>query len=177
MSIRPDRIDVFQDVQENYIIYDREITENPNPQFNTNLLVTNDNKSNRLYFNMWYTFDDRDLESKEVSVVWVNANNEKGISLCVDKELKDTDRLTFAWDVPQQATYKEGNIKFAVRIIANDYVWNSLIGTVEVKKGLVTEEYNSLDDANLLPGWLDYMETISNRVQSLEARVQALENR
>lgn len=158
MSISPDRIDVYQDIQENYIIYDREITENPDPKFNNNLLVTNDHLSNRLYFNMWYTFDDRDLESKEVSIVWVNANNEKGLSLCIDKELKDNDRLTFAWNVPHQATYKDGIVKFAVRIIANDYVWNSLISTVEVKKGLITEEFNNLREAQLSPGWADYIQ-------------------
>lgn len=157
MSIEPEHIIVQEDIQENYIIYDRVITENPDPKFNDNLLVTYDHLSNRLYFNMWYTFDDRDLDSKEITIVWLNANNEKGMSLCVDKHLKD-DRLIFAWDVPQEATYKSGIIQFAVHIIADSYAWNSLICTVEVKKGLITEEYNSIEEAKLHPGWVDYIE-------------------
>lgn len=157
MSIEPEHIDVQQDIQENYIVDDREITENPDPKFNNNILVTYDHLSNRLYFNMFYTFDDRDLESKEISIVWLNANNEKGLSLCVDKTLVD-DRLVFAWNVPQEATYKSGTVQFAIRIISNNYVWNSLIGTVQVQQGLITEEFNSLEDAQLEPGWVDYIE-------------------
>ena len=67
MSIEPQEITVYEDIQENYIVYDREVTENPNPPFNNNILVTNDNKSNRLWFNMYYTFDGRilDDENKE----------------------------------------------------------------------------------------------------------------
>lgn len=176
MSISPDRIDVYQDIQENYIVYDREITENTDPKFNNNLLVTNDHLSNRLYFNMWYTFDDRDLESKEISIVWINANNEKGFSLCTDKQLNDENRLTFAWNVPHQATYKEGIVYFAIRIVANDYIWNSLPRTVEIKKGLVTTEYNSLDEAGYPPGWVDTITELSIRIQELENRIQQLEN-
>jgi hypothetical protein len=157
MSIEPEVINVVQDTQENYIIYDREVSPNPDPPFNTNILVTYDNLSNRLYFNMFYTFDDRELDNKEITVLWVNANNEKGMSLCVDKTLEG-DRLTFAWNVPEEATYKAGIIQFAVRITTDNYVWNSLPATVEVKQGLLSEEYNSLEEAQLDPGWVDYIE-------------------
>jgi hypothetical protein len=157
MSITPQSITVTADTQENYVIYDRTITKNPDPPFNDNILVTADNLSNRLYFNMWYTFDDRELEDKEIKIVWTNANNEKGMSLCVDKALSDN-KLTFAWNVPIEATYKEGTIKFAVRITTDNYVWNSLIGTVEVRQGLVTEEFNDLEEAQSTPGWVDYIE-------------------
>ena len=157
MANRANNIVVVPDVQENYIVQDREINENPDPKFDSNILVTNDHLSNRLFFNMYYTFDDRELEDKEIKIVWTNANNEKGMSLCVDKELTG-DRLSFAWNVPIEATYKEGTVKFAVRITSGEYVWNSLIGTVEVKQGIVTEEFNDLEEAQSTPGWVDYIE-------------------
>lgn len=169
MSIEPIEINVFEDVQENYIVYDREITQNQDPPFNSNILVTNDNKSNRLWFNMYYTFDDvvLDDEGKEISIVWVNADNEKGFSLAQNISVIQAEhRLTFAWDVPVQATHKEGIVYFAVRITSlltettgePTYVWNSLAGSVAVKKGLVTDEFNKLDDASYPPGWVDYIE-------------------
>ena len=158
MSITPQSITVTADTQENYVIYDRTITENLDPPFNDNILVTADNLSNKLYFNMWNTFDDRDLENKEIKIVWTNAKGEKGMSLCTEKQVLDEHRLRFAWDVPLSATVKEGTLSFAVRITTTDYVWNSLIGTVEVRQGLITETFNNLPAAQVEPGWVDYIE-------------------
>ena len=169
MSIEPQDIPVYQDTQENYIVNDREIIENPTPPFDNNILVTNDNKSNRLWFNMYYTFDNRilDDENKEISIVWVNAGDEKGLSLATEIEvIQEENRLTFAWDVPIQATHIEGTVYFAVRITSKQtettgeptYVWNSLAGSVIVRKGLVTDEFNELDNASYPPGWVDYIE-------------------
>lgn len=143
MSKKPENpIVVYEDIQEDYIIDDREIKPNDNPKFNNNILVTDDNLSNRLYFNMFWTFDDRSVTDKNLYVLWVNANNEKGISECTDKQVDDVgERLSFAWNVPQEATYKAGNIRFAVRLTANNYVWNSLPTTVEVKQGLQINDY------------------------------------
>ena len=51
MSLRPEQIPVVEDRQEDYVVYDRVITANETlPQ---NILVTDDDLSNRLYFNMW----------------------------------------------------------------------------------------------------------------------------
>lgn len=159
MSIKPEHIVVQQDVEENYIVYDREISENPNPKFNNNILVTNDNLSNRLYFNMWYTFDDRELRNKEIKIVWVTPDGERGMTACEDKKLDaEGHRLSFSWNVPDTCTRKEGTIQFAVRITTENYIWNSLIGTVEVRKGLVTDEYDDLEEAQSEPGWLEYIE-------------------
>lgn len=157
-SIHPQTIVVQEDIQEDYVIYDRTITENLDPPFNDNILVTADNLSNRLYFNIWNTFDDRDLENKEIKIVWTNAKGEKGMSLCTEKQVLDEHRLRFAWDVPLSATVKEGTLSFAVRITTTDYVWNSLIGTVEVRQGLITETFNNLPAAQVEPGWVDYIE-------------------
>jgi hypothetical protein len=154
MAIEPQTIIVVPDTQEDYIVVDRTITENQEPKFNTNILVTEDNKSNRLYFNMYYTFDDRELADKEICILWENANHEKGISLCTEKTLTD-DRLTFAWDVPVDVTYIAGTISFAIRITANNYIWNSLIGHAEVRQGIHYDE----DEPALAPtGWVNYIQ-------------------
>lgn len=157
MSRTPITPQIQEDLQEHYTIHSRELTPITHTDYSRHILVTNDNQSNRIYFNMFHTFDNRELQNKEISILWINANNEKGMSRAVDKNITG-DRLYFAWDVPQQATYKEGTIHFAIRITSEDYVWNSLGGSVEVYKGLVDEEYNSLSDAELEPGWVDYIE-------------------
>ena len=171
MSISPQSIIVTPDTQENYIVYDRVISENPDPQFNNNILVTADNCSNRLYFNMWYTFDNRDLLTKTIEIVWLSPDGTKGLSSVTEQKVVDNDRLTFAWDVPNSATLREGLIQFAVRITADNYVWNSLIGTVEVKQGLVTTAFNDLPEAQAEPGWLEYIEgKYKLSIQSLTAQ-------
>lgn len=141
MSLRPEEIVVTEDRQEDYKVYDRVIQ--PNETLPQNILVTDDNLSNRLYFNMWHTFDDRDLYGKRISIIWINANNEKGVNDCGDIEvIAGQHRLTFSWDVPVEATYKAGTIRFAIRInFSDDYVWNSLPATVEVKQGLQVNDY------------------------------------
>lgn len=141
MSLRPTQIPVVEDRQEDYVVYDRVITANETlPQ---NILVTDDDLSNRLYFNMWYQFDDRDLANKQISIIWLNANNEKGVNDCEDIQVISAEsRLTFSWNVPKEATYKAGIIRFAIRInFEEDYVWNSLPATVEVKQGLQVNDY------------------------------------
>lgn len=166
MSISPETIIVIPDTQENYIIYDREITENPDPKFNHNILVTKDNLSNRLYFNMWYTFDDIELIDKEICIIWQNANNEKGITLCTDKELVE-DRLIFAWDVPVEVTHVAGIVNFSVRITTKNYIWNSLIGHVEVRQGI---QYDESHPAVAPTGWVNYIqEKYSTKLKSLSA--------
>ena len=141
MSIRPEEITVLEDIQEDYKVYDREIT--PNESLPKNILVTDDDLSNRLYFNMWHTFDDRELINKQISIIWLNANDEKGVNDCGDINIiPEEHRLTFSWNVPKEATYKAGIIKFAIRInFSDNYVWNSLPSTVEVKQGLQLNNY------------------------------------
>lgn len=156
-TIRPETINVQEDVQEDYIIFDRVITPNAQIKYR-NVVVTGDDRSNRIFFNMWRTFDDREMLDKTISIIWKNANGEKGESLAVDKCIKDGNRLVFAWDVPAQATYKEGLIHYAIRITDDDYAWNTLSATIECVKGLMSDNYNNLEEAKLAPGWVDFIE-------------------
>lgn len=154
MSISPEHIVVLPDNQEDYIIYDRTITENLDPPFNKNILVCKDNCSNRLYFNIYYTFDDRELEDKTINIIWINAKKEEGMSVCTEKYLVGN-RLTFAWDVPVEATWAVGKIEFSIRITAKDYIWNSLTTFVEVKEGL---NYDTSETAVAPIGWVNYLQ-------------------
>lgn len=157
MSIEPENIIVTEDVQENYIIYDRVLNENLIPEFDENILVTNDHLSNRLFINVYYKFDDRDLSNKNIYIKWINADNKSGISECVDKKLVN-DRLSFAWNVPIEATYKAGTLNFSIQITSPDYVWNSLSTSVEVRQGLITESFNNLEEEEAKPEWDEYIE-------------------
>lgn len=155
MSISHD-ITVTEDMQVHYLIYDRVMTENTESEIVKNVLVTSDNLSNRLYFNMWYTFDDRELENKDISIIWINAKGERGLSVCTDKLLiRAEHRLTFAWNVPLEATYVAGTLQFAIRIIQTDehnseYIWNSLPAEVTVMEGLITEDWEDIPDAETI---------------------------
>ena len=76
-SIKPETIVVQEDIEEDYVIYDRIISPNENAVYR-NVVVTSDDRSNRLWFSMWKTFDNRDLFDKRINVIWINADNEKG---------------------------------------------------------------------------------------------------
>ena len=174
MSIDTRDITVQQDNQEHYIIYDRVLTQNTEPPFNENVLVTNDNNSNRLYFNMFYTFDDRELENKDISIVWINANGDKGETPCGDKTL-DGDRLYFSWNVPLAATQYAGDITFAVHITTDNYKWNSLPTTIAVRQGLITDEYNELPNAETYQGWTNIIDNLQSQITALTNRIAELE--
>jgi len=119
-SISPASIVVQEDIQEDYIIYDRVITPNEDAEYK-NIVVTTDDSSNRVFFSMYKTFDDRTLIDKHFSVIWINAAGYKGETDCVDIETID-DRLYFAWNIPYAATRTAGTIKYAIRITTKDYV-------------------------------------------------------
>lgn len=157
LSISPEHITVYEDIQEDYIIYDREIKPNEDKLYK-NIVVTGDDRSNRVFFSMYHTFDNRELINKRFSVIWVNANNEKGISSCCDIAVKGENRLTFAWNIPLQATYVAGIIKYAIRISDEDYAWHTLPSEIECVKGLLDSDFDNLEDAQLSPGWVQYIE-------------------
>ena len=165
-SIEPETITVYEDIQEDYVVYDRVISPNDNATYR-NIVVTSDNKSNRVWFSMWKTFDNRELATKEINVVWVNALGEKGESVCEDMGVSNN-RLYFAWDIPIEATVKAGNITYAIRIVdghindygeyVEDYAWHTLPATIQCVQGLINEGWDDIEEASATPGWLEYIE-------------------
>jgi len=160
-SIQPQTIVVQEDIQEDYVIYDRVISPNENAQYR-NIVVTSDDRSNRIWFSIWKTFDDRSLkDGKEINIIWVNADGGKGESTATNVQIID-DRLYFAWDIPGLATYKAGTITYAIRIVSNvpgeEYAWHTLPATIECVQGLLDEHWDELEPAEETPGWVDYIE-------------------
>lgn len=156
-SISPSVITVNEDIQEDYIIYDRIITPNENKEYR-NIVVTGDDRSNRVFFSMWYTFDNRELTNKNISVIWINPNGDKGETACCDKQLIGN-RLYFAWNIPAHCTVTDGIIQYAIRITeGEDYAWHTLPAQIECVRGLLTADWDNIDDAVLSPGWVSYIE-------------------
>ena len=168
-SVKPTNpIIVQEDIQEDYVVYDRVIIPNEGKQYK-NIVVTSDNKSNRVWFSMWKTFDDRELENKEINIVWLNALGKKGESHCDKSDIGVVgDRLYFAWNIPIEATVKEGPITYAIRIVdgfindqgeyVENYAWHTLPSTIECVKGLITDGWDDIEEAKKTPGWVDYIE-------------------
>lgn len=159
-SIKPETIEVNEDVEEDYIVYDRVIFPNPNAiKTYENIVVTTDDRSNRLWFNMWKTFDNIPLntQDKTISVIWINADGLKGESICGDKTVVG-DRLTFSWNVPNNCTNSAGTIQFAIRIVGTDYAWHTLPTTIQCVQGLMDGNWDDIPDAQAGVDWADYIE-------------------
>lgn len=156
-SISPSVITVNEDIQEDYIIYDRIITPNEDKVYR-NIVVTGDDRSNRVFFSMWYTFDNRELANKNISVIWINPEGDKGETACCDKQLIGN-RLYFAWNIPAHCTVTDGIIQYAIRITEGEnYAWHTLPAQIECVRGLLTAGWDDIDDAVLSPGWVSYIE-------------------
>ena len=155
-SISPEHIEVQEDIQEDYVIYDRVIQPNENAVYK-NIVVTSDDRSNRVWFSMWKTFDNRDMTTKSINVIWMNADNEKGETECGDIQVIG-DRLYFSWDIPLQATQRAGIIKYAIRIVDEDYAWHTLPAEIECMQGLMDADWADLDPAIITPSWIAYIE-------------------
>ena len=155
-SISPSTIVVEEDIQEDYVIYDRVIKPNENAEYK-NIVVTSDDRSNRVWFSMWKTFDNRNMFDKRINVIWMNADNEKGETECGDVQVIG-DRLYFSWDIPLQATQRAGIIKYAIRIVDEDYAWHTLPAEIECVQGLMDADWADLDPATIVPSWVAYIE-------------------
>lgn len=159
-SIKPEVIDVEEDVEEDYLVYDRVIYPNPNAiKEYRNIVVTTDDRSNRIWFNMWKTFDDRelDVQDKTITIIWINADGLKGESVCGDKTIVG-DRLTFSWNIPNNCTNTAGTIQFAIRIVGPNYAWHTLPTTIQCVQGLMDGNWEDIPDAQAGIDWADYIE-------------------
>lgn len=159
-SIKPETIVVEEDIEEDYIVYDRIIFPNDNKQYK-NIVVTTDDRSNRIWFSMWKTFDDRELDTQDkvISIIWINADGLKGESVCGDKEIiPGTDRLYFSWNIPNNCTTTAGTIQYAIRIVGPNYAWHTLPATIQCVQGLMDGNWQDIPDAQAGIDWADYIE-------------------
>lgn len=177
ISPDPESLVVQEDIQEDYIVYDRVISPNEEAEYK-NIVVTTDNKSNRIFFSMWHTFDNRDLMSKSISVVWINADGNKGETACGDIQLIG-DRLYFSWDVPGACTNHAGTIRYAIRIVDDDYAWNTIPAEIECVQGLMDSEWDEMPDAIDGVDWAEWLESQYRALISIltEDQYNALEEK
>ena len=161
-SISPEVIEVDEDIEEHFVVYDRIISPYNQATYN-NIIVTTDDRSNRIWFSMWKTFDNRELIEKTIKVIWINAEGMKGESICESKTISG-DRLYFAWNIPSSVTVKAGTIQFALRITDTDYAWHTLPAEIQCVQGLMDGDWEDIPEAVASVTWADYIEDQWNQI-------------
>lgn len=161
-SVDPEVIEVDEDIEEHFVVYDRIISPYKQATYN-NIVVTTDDRSNRIWFSMWKTFDNRELIEKTIKVIWINAEGKKGESICESKTISG-DRLYFAWNIPSSVTVKAGTIQFALRITDTDYAWHTLPAEIQCVQGLMDGDWEDIPEAVASVTWADYIEDQWNQI-------------
>ena len=110
------------------------------------------------FFSIINKLENKILIDKNISVVWINADELKGETMCEDKHIFGN-RLTFSWDIPGTCTNTAGTIKFAIRIVGENYAWHTLPFTIECVQGLIDGNWEDTPDAEQGISWADWLES------------------
>lgn len=102
--------------------------------------VRGDANVKRLYFNMPRYYQDEDLSEYNISINYINENEEKNVYIVGDMAA-DEENITFSWLIGAGACKLEGVVSFVVCIKKID------------EDGNITNEYNTeLTNGKVLPG-------------------------
>lgn len=98
-------------------------------------LVSGENKSQFIRFEMPRYYDGVDLSTKSIQIIYITESGYSDINAAVCVERND-ENLRFGWLVPGAASYDVGTLSFSIEFVGNDYVLKTRVTDVEVYDGL-----------------------------------------
>lgn len=98
-------------------------------------LVSGENKSQFIRFEMPRYYDGVDLSTKSIQIIYITESGYSDINAAVCVERND-ENLRFGWLVPGAASYDVGTLSFSIEFVGNDYVLKTRVCDVEVFDGL-----------------------------------------
>lgn len=98
-------------------------------------LVSGENLSQFIRFQMPRYFDGVDLSEKNIQIIYMTEDNHSDINTAVCVERND-DFIRFGWVVPEAASYTVGKLSFSLEFVGSNYVLKTRVTDVEVFDGL-----------------------------------------
>lgn len=98
-------------------------------------LVSGENKSQFIRFEMPRYYDGVDLSTKSIQIIYITESGFSDINAAVCVERND-ESLRFGWLVPGAASYDVGVLSFSIEFVGNDYVLKTRATELEVYDGL-----------------------------------------
>lgn len=104
-------------------------------QIDDQILVSGENKSQFIRFEMPRYYDGVDLSTKTIQIIYRAPNDWSDINIacCVQR---NEEKIRFGWIVPAAACYEPGDLMFGIEAVGDDYVWKSRTYDIEVYDGL-----------------------------------------
>ena len=99
------------------------------------VLVSGENKSQFIRFQMPRYYDGIDLSTKSIQIIYITETGYSDINAAVCVERND-ESLRFGWLVPAAASYDVGTLSFSIEFVGDDYVLKTRVTDVEVFDGL-----------------------------------------
>ena len=99
------------------------------------VLVSGENKSQFIRFQMPRYYDGIDLSTKNIQIIYITESGFSDINaaICVER---NNENLRFGWLVPAAASYDVGVLSFSIEFVGDDYVLKTRVADVEVFDGL-----------------------------------------
>lgn len=99
------------------------------------VLVSGENKSQFIRFQMPRYYDGIDLSTKNIQIIYITESGFSDINAAICVERND-ENLRFGWLVPAAASYDVGVLSFSIEFVGDDYVLKTRVTDVEVFDGL-----------------------------------------
>lgn len=104
-------------------------------QINDQTMVSGENKSQFIRFEMDRYYDGIDLSTKSIQIIYITEGQYSDINAAVCAERND-DSIRFGWVVPAAACYEPGTLAFSIEFVGDDYVLKTRTYEIEVYDGL-----------------------------------------
>lgn len=104
-------------------------------QIDDQILVSGENKSQFIRFEMPRYYDGVDLSTKTIQIIYRAPNDWSDINIACCVERND-ELIRFGWIVPAAACFEPGDLMFGIEAVGDDYVWKSRTYDIEVYDGL-----------------------------------------
>ena len=104
-------------------------------QINEQIMVSGENRSQFIRFEMDRYYDGVDLSTKTLQIIYITEGDYSDINLACCVERND-EKIRFGWVVPAAACYEVGTLSFSIEAVGDDYVWKTRVYDIEVYDGL-----------------------------------------
>ena len=98
-------------------------------------LVSGEQLSQFIRFQMERYYDGVDLSTKEIQFIYMTESGYSDINRAVCVERND-EHIRFGWIIPEAASYDVGTTSFSIEFVGEDYVLKTRVADLEVYDGL-----------------------------------------
>lgn len=142
--------------EEDFVVDNRTITGSY-----SDIVVTADNYSNKIWFTMPSIIDGISVKGKTIKIIYRTPDDYIDYIDPTDITY-GTDTIRFSWFLSNNVARISGTVTFAIRVSGENYSWNTRPASLQVEQGI-------LEDGDTPPEFnLEWVESVENKLLKLD---------